>query len=122
MLEAYYGVLAAYDGRPNDGDLQIQTCADALAIFPFDAQLLCAIASYMQNRGRIDLASRAYQAAVTHGQINLETWHLSSLREVAVTCLSLALELMEQDDDARAVLDEALAAGGNSVALEAATD
>jgi tetratricopeptide (TPR) repeat protein len=117
MLEAYYGVLAAYDGRPNDGDRQIQMCADALAIFPFDAQLLCAIASYMQNRGRIDLASRAYQAAVTHGQINLETWHLSSLREVAVTCLSLALELMEQDDDARAVLDEALAAGGNSSRL-----
>src|SRR5262249_9292658 len=69
MLDAYYGLLAAFDSRPSDRDVQIQTCADALAIFPFDAQLLCAIGSYMQNRGRIDLAARAYQAAVTHGQV-----------------------------------------------------
>jgi tetratricopeptide (TPR) repeat protein len=114
MLDAYYGVLAALDSRPNDGDLQIQTCADALAIFPFDAQLLCAIGSYMQNRGRTDLAARAYQAAVTHGQINLETWHLTSLREVAVTCLSLALELLGQDDESLCVLEGALASGGDS--------
>jgi Flp pilus assembly protein TadD len=71
----------------------------------------------MQNRGRIDLAARAYQAAVTHGQVNLETWHLTSLREVAVTCLSLALEMLAQDDDARAVLDEALAGGGDSARI-----
>jgi tetratricopeptide (TPR) repeat protein len=117
MLDAYYGLLAAFDSRPSDRDVQIQTCADALAIFPFDAQLLCAIGSYMQNRGRIDLAARAYQAAVTHGQVNLETWHLSSLREVAVTCLSLALEMLAQDDDARAMLDEALAGGGESARI-----
>jgi glycosyltransferase involved in cell wall biosynthesis len=48
MLEAYYGVLAAYDGRPNDGDLQIQTCADALAIFRSTPTAVCD-ASYMQN-------------------------------------------------------------------------
>ena len=114
MLDAYYGVLAAFDSRPNERELQIQTCAEALAVFPFDAQLLCAIGSYMQNRGRTDLAARAYQAAVTHGQINLETWHLTSLREVAATCLSLALELLGQDDEARSVLEEALASGGDS--------
>ncbi|HEY2148618.1 MAG TPA: glycosyltransferase [Pirellulales bacterium] len=114
MLEAYYGKLAAYDKQPTAGDVQITTCVEALDIFPFDAQLLCAMASYMQNRGRIDLASRAYQSAVTHGQINLETWHLSSLREVAATCLSLSLELLGQDDDACRVLNEALAAGDES--------
>ena len=114
MLEAYYGMLAAYDKQP---DAQLKTCLEALEIFPFDAQLLCAVASYMHNRGRIDLASRAYQSAVTHGQINLETWHLSSLREVAVTCLSLSLELLNQDDEACRVLDEALASVGDSPRL-----
>lgn len=114
MLEAYYGKLAAYDKQPAARDAQITTCVEALDIFPFDAQLLCAMASYMQNRGRIDLASRAYQSAVTHGQINLETWHLSSLREVAATCLSLSLELLGQDDDACRVLNDALAAGDES--------
>ncbi|HKD37810.1 MAG TPA: glycosyltransferase [Pirellulales bacterium] len=117
MLEAYYGKLAAYDQQPAARDSQVATCVEALEIFPFDAQLLCAMASYMQNRGRIDLASRAYQSAVTHGQINLETWHLSSLREVAATCLSLSLELLGQDDDACRVLNEALAAGDESSRL-----
>jgi tetratricopeptide (TPR) repeat protein len=117
MLEAYYGMLAAYDKQPDAHDAQLKTCLEALEIFPFDAQLLCAVASYMHNRGRIDLASRAYQSAVTHGQINLETWHLSSLREVAVTCLSLSLELLNQDDDACRVLDEALASVGDSPRL-----
>ncbi|HEV2970379.1 MAG TPA: glycosyltransferase [Pirellulales bacterium] len=145
MLEAYYGMLATLEpfreppaergtvsfcsedstkgdsprrfSQPQDHDLQIKTCLEALEIFPFDAQLLCAIASYMQNRGRIDLANRAYQSAVTHGQINLETWHLTSLHEVAASCLSLSLELLNQDDDARHVLEEALSAGGDAVRL-----
>ena len=117
MLEAYYGTLAAYDSQAQAHDVQIQTCLEALEIFPFDAQLLCAIASYMQNRGRVDLANRAYRSAVTHGQINLETWHLTSLREVAVTCLSLSLEFLNQDDEARRVLDKALAGGGDSLRL-----
>ncbi|HEV3416240.1 MAG TPA: glycosyltransferase, partial [Pirellulales bacterium] len=117
MLEAYYGMLAAFDSQPQDHDLQIKTCLEALEVFPFDTQLLCAIASYMQNRGRIDLANRAYQSAVTHGQINLETWHLTSLQEVAASCLSLSLELLNQDDEARRVLEEALSAGGDAVRL-----
>jgi tetratricopeptide (TPR) repeat protein len=117
MLEAYYGTLAAYDKLPDAHDAQIKTCLEALEIFPFDAQLLCAVASYMHNRGRIDFAARAYQSAVTHGQINLETWHLTSLREVAITCLSLSLELLNQDDEACRVLDEALSSSGDSPRL-----
>ena len=72
---------------------------------------------YMQSSGRLDLASRAYRAAVRHGQINLETWHVSSIGEVAVTCLSLTLELLGEDNEAQALLLEALAADASSVRL-----
>ena len=64
------------------------------------------------SAGRMDLACRAYRAAVRHGQINLETWHVSALGEVAVTCLSLTLELLGEDAEAKDLLIEALAADG----------
>ncbi len=117
MLEAYYGLLAAYDSQPQAQDEQLKACLAALEIFPFDAQLLCAVGSYMQNRGRIDLACRAYQSAVTHGQINLETWHLTALREVAVCCATLTLEALDQDDEAQRMIEAALADGGESPPL-----
>jgi tetratricopeptide (TPR) repeat protein len=117
MLEAYYGMLAAYESLPDAKEQQVQTCVDALEIFPHDAQLLCAMANYMQNRGRVDLACRAYRAAVEHGQVNLETWHLVAIREVAMTCLSMSLELMGDDEEARKVLDELLKMEPQSVRL-----
>ncbi len=142
MLEIYYGLLAAHDGfdvRPgevvgaasptqpamqagrsgqtNHRDIQIQTCLEGLDIFPYDAQLLCAMANYLQNLGRVDLASRSYQAAMEHGHVNLETWHLVAIREVAVTCLSLALEQLGQDDEARRVLTEVLSIESGSARM-----
>ena len=117
MLEAYYGMLAAYENLPEVKEQQIQTCVEALEIFPHDAQLLCAMANYMQNRGRIDLACRAYRAAVEHGQVNLETWHLVAIREVAMTCLSMSLELMGSDEEARQVLEELLKTQPQSLRL-----
>ena len=90
MLETYYGILAAYENMPEAKEQQIQTCVEAIEIFPHDAQLLCAMANYMQNRGRIDLACRAYRAAVEHGQVNLETCGISwqSARWLQATCSS----------------------------------
>jgi tetratricopeptide (TPR) repeat protein len=117
MLEAYYGLLTLGEGHPSERDQQVKTCLEALEIFPFDGQLLCAMGGYMQSAGRLDLACRAYKAAVRHGQINLETWHVSAIGEVAVTCLSLALELLNEDNEARALLEEALAADGTSARL-----
>jgi tetratricopeptide (TPR) repeat protein len=117
MLEAYYGLLTLGEGCPDDRDQQVKTCLEALEIFPFDGQLLCAMGGYMQSAGRLDLASRAYRAAVRHGQINLETWHVSAIGEVAVTCLSLTLELLGEDAEAKDLLIEALAADGASVRL-----
>ncbi len=117
MLEAFYGILAAYENSPESKELQIQACVDALEIFPHDAQLLCAMANYMQLRGRIDLAGRAYRAAVQLGQVNLETWHLVAIREVAMTCLSISLEQMGSDEEARQVLEEILAVESGSERL-----
>lgn len=107
MLDAYYGLLTTLDGRPECRATQIELCLAALDVFPLDAQLLCAMGSYLQADGRVDLASRAFQAAASHGQVNPEIWHLTALSEVATVCWSLTLELQSMDDEARAVLIEA---------------
>ena len=117
MLEAYYGLLTLGEGELSDRDQQIKTCLEALEIFPFDGQLLCAMGGYLQSSGRLDLACRAYRAAVRHGQINLETWHVSAIGEVAITCLTLTLELLGEDAEAQTLLNEALAADGSSIRL-----
>jgi tetratricopeptide (TPR) repeat protein len=108
MLEAYYGLLTAFDGNPYLQDLQLSICVEALEIFPLDAQLLLAMASYMHHRQRNDLAIGAYRTAVEHGQIDSFAWHLRELPEVAVVCLSLTLQMENDDDEARRVLEEAL--------------
>jgi tetratricopeptide (TPR) repeat protein len=108
MLEAYYGLLTTYDGRPEESETQIATCLEALDVFPLDAQLLCGMGSYLLNQQRIDLAARSYEIAATHGQIDPATWHLADITEVAATCLSLAHQLRGDADDAIAVLERAL--------------
>jgi tetratricopeptide (TPR) repeat protein len=117
MLEAYYGLLTTYDGQPDGHDQQVKICVQALEAFPFDAQLLCAIGSYMQRAGRLDLASRSYRTAVRHGQLNLETWHIAAIRDVATLCLSLSLELLGEDDEAREVVEQSLAGQPDPVRL-----
>ena len=117
QLEAYYGLLTTFDSRPNTSDQQIATCLEALEVFPLDAQLLCAMGSYLQAQGRLDLASRSYQMAVEHGTIDLRTWHLSSLADVAAICYSLSLELQDNADEARRAVETSLAARPESARL-----
>ncbi len=117
MLEAYYGLLTSFDHRPEARDEQVQACLEAIDIFPLDAQLLCAMGCYMQRAGRLDLASRAYRSAVQHGQLNLETWHVAAIRDVATACLSLTLELLGDDEGAIESLQESLAGDAGSIRL-----
>lgn len=117
MLEAFYGLLTTYDGMPESHTQQVKICVQALETFPLDAQLLCAIGSYMQRVGRLDLASRSYRTAVRHGQLNLETWHVAAIRDVATLCLSLSLELLGEDEEAREVVEQAIVGQANPVRL-----
>lgn len=108
MLEAYYGELTTYDGEENARQMQIKLCLAALEMFPLDAQLLCAMGSYLQAEERIDLATRAYETCVRFGQVNPEIWHLADITEVVTICLSLCLQQQRQDDRARRVLEEGI--------------
>jgi len=108
MLAAYYGLLTSYDSDPRLRDQQLTDCIAALEIFPFDAQLLLAMGNYLQARGQMELARRTFETAVQYGQVDLETWHLCKLGEVANTCLSLTLQLQGKDDRACEVLEEAV--------------
>jgi hypothetical protein len=114
QLEAFYGLLTTFDSRPQARDQQIATCLEALAAFPLDAQLLCAMGSYLQAQGRLELASRSYQMAVEHGAIDLRTWHLANLADLATICLSLTLELQDRGEEARRYVEAGLAARANS--------
>ncbi len=117
QLEAYYGLLTSFDHRPGVQDQQLATCLEALEVFPLDAQLLCAMGSYLQAKGRLDLATRSYQMAVEHGAIDLKTWHLANLADLAVICLSMTLELQELADDSRECVERAINERPNSQRL-----
>jgi tetratricopeptide (TPR) repeat protein len=107
MLEGYYGLLTGYNNDPKMRDAQVRVCLNALEVFPLDVQLLLAIGSYFQARNRLDLATRAFETAVRFGQTNPATWHLCDLPGVAVSCLCLALQLQNKDEEACRMLEEA---------------
>ena len=44
---------------------------------------------YLQKRQQLELAGRAFDLAIKHGQINVETWHLCEILEIASVCLSV---------------------------------
>ncbi len=117
QLEAYYGLLTTYDGDRSPGEVQLSTCLEALEIFPLDAQLLLAMGNYLQGRKRADLATRSFEAAVKHGQVDLEVWHLVELAEVAADYLNLSLQIQGEDGQARRVLEEALQRSPGSIRL-----
>ncbi len=114
-LESNYGLLAAMDADSQFRAEQLSTCLTALETYPFDAQLLCAMGSYLQLQGRIDLATRAYQTAAENGQIEAQTWHLSDMQEVATVCWCLCLQLLNQDEIAHQVLVRAVSQDGSAV-------
>jgi tetratricopeptide (TPR) repeat protein len=107
MLSAYYGLLTSFPQDMDPGNAQLEVCIEALDTFPYDAQLLCAMGSYLQEQGHLNLAQRSYRAAHEFGQINPETWHIGSIGEVASICLSLNLQLLSDDAAALRVLRDA---------------
>lgn len=108
MLDAYYGLLTTFDGLAEFQDQQLSVGLEALEIFPLDAQLLCAMGSYLQVQNRLDLAERSFDTAVKYGQVDLETWHLAEIAEMATVCLALTQQLMGRNDESRKVLLDAL--------------
>lgn len=108
MLEAYYGLLTTFEGDPNQREQQLTSCLEALDVYPLDFQLLVAMGGYLQNQNRLDLAARAFDLAIKHGQINLETWHLCEILEIASVCLSVVLQLQGKRDEACHTLEGAL--------------
>ena len=117
MLEAYYGLLSSFDGDQRERDRQVAICLEALEIYPLDAQLLSAMGSYLQSQNRPDLATRAFETAVSHGKVDPRTWHLSEIAEMAAAFLALTLQMQGKDDEARRVLEEALARHDGSVRI-----
>jgi len=105
MLEAYYGLLSATTEDPAG---QVELCLESLGVFPLDAQLLLAMGNCLQAQGRFDVAQRSFEAALKHGQVAPEIWHLAELAEVAAVCLGLTLQLRKCDDQAQLVLQQAL--------------
>lgn len=108
MLEGYYGLLTVLGADQTQRQRQLLAATEALEVYPFDAQLLCALGGYLQAQGRLDLAERSFRTAVQYGQIDLETWHLARIAEVAAACLSLTLRLQDKNQEAAGVLEEAL--------------
>ncbi len=117
MLEAYYGLLTNFDTETSGCDDQLNICLEALEIYPLDAQLLLAMGNYLQSQNRLDLATRSFEVAIKHGQINLEVWHLSELAEMAANCFSAILQLQGKDKEAFTVLEESLDCNSDSSRL-----
>jgi tetratricopeptide (TPR) repeat protein len=107
-LWAYYGLLTAFDHAPAASEAQLATCLQAMESFPLDAQLLCAMGNYLQQRDRFDLAARAFETAFRYGQVHPELWHLGDLTAVAGAARGLALQLAGQDAAAETALREAI--------------
>jgi len=117
MLEAYYGLLASFEASPADQARQVTVCLEALEVYPLDTQLLCAMGSFLQGQGHLELAARAFELAVKYGQVDLQTWHLRDIRDIAASCLALCLQLLRRDDEARCVLEEVIERSPGSIRI-----
>ena len=117
MLEAFYGILAALDQAPQAREKQLALCRQALEVFPLDAQLLCAMGSYLQQQGRLDLACRSFDAAARFGQVDPQTWHLIEIADVATVCHAVCQDLLGDGEAAQRNLEAALSAKPGSERL-----
>jgi Flp pilus assembly protein TadD len=117
MLDAYYGLLSSYDGDAAHHDRQVALCLEALEVYPLDAQLLSAMGSHLHAQGQLELAARAFETALRHGKVEPRTWHLCEITQMAAAFLALTLQTQGKDDEALAVLEEALAESPGSVRL-----
>ncbi len=102
-LQAYYGALSTVSLNQ-----QLALAAEAIDEYPLDAPLLCLVGSRLQDTGRLDLAARAFETAVVHGQCNPETWQPVNLAENATLSLSLLFERTGAPEGAVKVLEQAL--------------
>jgi len=110
MLEAYYGLLAAMGGCDELRNERLAVCLEALERFPQDAQLLFALGHCLHQTGQLELAARAFDAALRIGKVELEIWHPAELAETAALCLALTHSVQGHVDDARRVLEQAVGA------------
>jgi tetratricopeptide (TPR) repeat protein len=117
MLEGFYGLLSCYNNHPQLRDCQLEVGLKALETYPFDAQLLLAMGGFLQGKGRLDLACRAFEIAVKFGQVDLPVWHLREVSEVATSCLCMILQLQGLTREACAALEESLARHPGSARL-----
>jgi tetratricopeptide (TPR) repeat protein len=108
MLEGYYGLLTCYNNHPQLHDCQLEAGLKALETFPFDAQLLLAMGSYLQGKGRLELASRSFEIAVKFGQVDIAVWHLREIVEVSTACLCMILQLQGRASEACGEMEDAL--------------
>jgi len=118
MLEAYYGLIEAIGQENQNLNEQLAVCVEALRTYPFDAQLLCAMGNCLQQMNRFDLAAKSFEAAFRFGQIEPTCWHLRDVKPLAATCWSVCLQLQGREEQARAVLEEALTAFPRSMRIQ----
>lgn len=117
MLEAYYGLLTTFGKESAERERQLAVCLEALEIYPLDAQLLVAMGGYLQEQNRLDLAARAFQLAMKHGQVDVRTWHLVEIQQIAAVCFAAVLQLQGQREAARRAVEEAMASFPDSMRL-----
>lgn len=120
QLAAYYGLLTCCGTAADTDDSPMEICIEALEVFPFDAQLLCAMGNYMQAVGQTEMATRAFELAMNYGEVNPTLWHVADVTEMAALCLSALLRNQKEYERAQAALTESLAARPDSVRLQRA--
>ncbi len=107
MLVAYYGLLSTFGDSEAERRQQLDVCLEALETYPFDAQLLSAMGTYLQQQQHVELACRSFQAAVDIGQVEPRAPHLAEIHAVAAVSWSLLLQVKGDLEGALRVLESA---------------
>lgn len=120
QLGAYYGLLTCCGAATESSDSPMEISIEALEIFPFDAQLLCAMGNYMQAVGHTEMAARAFELAMNYGEVNPTLWHVADVTEMAALCFSALLRNQKEYERAQMALNDSLAARPESIRLQRA--